>query len=272
MTHPLQAALLLAPAVILACSAGHSVPQDVDLAATAETMGEDGAPPQPIVTFFGTLLDTDGAPIPAAMLILCGNVAGKEVCKQKFTDDNGDFRYELEGHGYTHLQFFTYTATLQTGKLYGGASIDVTFLPEPPAEYNLQTVILPLAETPFSVSVAEGATLNMGHLTLAISPDSLAFPDLGESGELALATAPLADLPFTANDPLAAWAFFPFDAGLSEPAELTFPVTAIEGFEPGASVIYVNSADQGGLYEVDYGVSEETVTLQLDELTWLIVK
>ncbi len=249
----------------LACSpaTSDSAPDAVDLVA------DETAPP-PAVTFHGRIVDSQGDPVPKTMLVLCGNVEGKEVCNQQFSADDGTFRYEGLLPGYTHLQVVPHAASLQTGISYGGASL-VVDLPEPPATVDQGDIVLPRIEAFQPVIVADGGTVELAPLTLEFTPASISFPGLDAEGSIGLAAVADCTGLFGEEAAGTCYALHPWDTRLNPAAQVRFDPVAV-GTAAETLRVFVNSSDLGGLYEVETTDDGGQQTFPLSELTWIVLK
>jgi len=224
----------------------------------------------------GRLVGSDGLPVPKAMLVLCGNLHGVEVCNQKFSTQDGSFEYENLEPGYSHLNIFPYMSAAATGKHYGGAALAVSTdcadatdsANNPPScEVALGDIPIPIAESTHHLVVADGTSFSQGPITVAIPPASLTFPDVSPEGPVGLVNIPLDCLPFPAPAAFhSAHAFHPFGAGLSVPALVTISDTP-SLCPNGSPLVYTNPTSTGGLVESSLVDS----ALELPELTWLVL-
>lgn len=277
MTKRLRLAATLALAISIAgCGSDGSEAAKADskaddiAAGPEEVVGEVSS--QETLTLTGRVLDETGAPVLSAMLVLCGQVEGLEVCLQQFATEDGTFQYDELLQGYTHLQVMPYAAIAETGLLYAGLSL-VTDLPAPPATYDWGDIILPIIATTTTVVVATGGLYDFGPLSVELPPASASFPDLHPEGPVGVVRVAAGQLP-DAFGGEAGYAFYPYDTRLSEPATVRIPVATLADVWDGVAPpqVHVNSTDLGGLYEVAALVDDADVVFEVTELTWIVLR
>jgi hypothetical protein len=241
-----------------------------DIAEAADDISVEGDVVETL-TLIGRVLDETGAPVAKAMAVLCGTVEELAVCIQRFAADDGTFEYTELLQGYTHLQVMPYAAAAQSGLLYAGISF-ITDLPAPPAIYDWGDIVLPIITKTSELVVADGGTFDLGDLSLELMPGSASFPDLTLAGPLGVVRSEAEQIPPEFEGDVA-YAFYPYDTRLSEPAIVHIPVDSLvdvwDGIAP--STVFVNSTDDGGLYAVDATLEEEHIVFEVKELTWIVI-
>jgi len=273
-SRPGQSGLFTA-LLLAACSTGVSYPDAVSRDAIPEIAIDAAAENSEIfqgAALTGRLVDTGGDSVPEAMLVLCGFVDGKEVCNQGFTGPNGLFTYSGLKEGFSHLNIMPYGSTRETGKLYGGLSLEVSLSPAPETT-DLGEIVVPVIVDTQTVVAADGGIFIFEQVTVEVPAGSLAFPDLSAEGDVGLVRVSPEFVPFEV-DIVAAFAFHPFAAGFSEPATVRVSMDQItQGKEPQPSAVrlFTNSVAQGGLVELGSSDGDTEVVGQVGELTWLVV-
>lgn len=225
----------------------------------------------PTLTLLGRVLDDTGAPVFKAMMVLCGNVDGLEVCLQRFTEDDGTFRYDDLRQGYTHLQVMPYAATAESGTRYAGVSF-TTALPTPPAIHEWGDVVLPVIAETATLVVVDGGLLSLGPMTLEVEPGSASFPGLEAEGPVG-AVRVGSDLIPEQFEGSVGFAFYPFDTRLSTAAQVRIPLASLTDVWEGTGPVdvMVNSTDHGGLYAVPVVQEEAEIVFEITELTWIVL-
>ncbi len=242
-----------------------------DAADFSDAAGSEDVARSATLTLIGRVLDDTGAPVARAMTVLCGNVEGVEVCLQRFSEDNGSFRYDDLLQGYTHLQVMPYAASADSGLLYAGASF-VTDLPAPPAFHDWGDVVLPIISNPSVVLVADGGLLELDVLSLSLVPGSVSFPGLEAAGLVGVERLTGDQLPEQFEGTVG-YAFYPYDTRLSTAAEVRIPLATLNDVWDGNGPVkvLVNSTDNGGLYAVQAQTEGAEIVFGVTELTWIVL-
>jgi hypothetical protein len=269
-TAPALSAFLVL--MVAGCSTGnHGTPDSagVDLAPEAGLLHEGGEIPGDLVpgrSLTGRLVDEGGAPVPGAMLVLCGQNEGIELCNQQFSDDDGFFEYTGLSKGFDHLQILPYPSFHETGKPYCGLVLPID-LPLPGEPLDIGELRIPLAESTAPLNVADGGEVTHGPLTVQIPPGSISFPGLEDEAPFGIAEVPSDQVPFSYPGIVAAFSFHPFACGLTQPASVRYTP---DGISPADVLLLTNSTITGALAPIESHVEEGALVAQSGELTWLI--
>lgn len=277
--------LLLLVATLGWASGCSNAPDSLNPDGTADSVSDtaaDGLPsdsPGETTSGFslvGRIVDEDGAPIPKAMLVLCGNLDGVELCNQQLSQQDGTFRYEGLSLGFDHLQVLPYPSFHETGKPYCGMVLPVALpVPDrnrtpagPGVELDLEDLEIPLAESTAPLSVTAGGDAACSSLSVHVQPDSLSFPGLEDEALFGIAQVPAALVPFSHPGIIEAFSFHPFACGLTATATVRYTP---QGTPPAGIVLLSNSMETGELVALDSHVENTEVVAQTAELTWIVV-